>query len=521
MSTFLNKLSSVVKGVICGFDRIAFKGSILPVMHDNGAASFLRGNGILNKDYKDWVCEKTAAVIESAKQLAQSAGGFGITSIPSSKLRKEDLARQRQKQLNIDTGLIGVWSAIESCRSFKAAYCAEKGFPQLRSYATKCKHLYFYFDHEQYGFMNIRLQTWFPYHIQFCFNGREWLKRDMIQEGIRFEAIDNKFIHIDDYSAAQRLLDSQLNTRWPAMLEEFLPIVFPAMRQILGEYLGYNWTMWQSEWATDYIFDNPSSINAFSDQLMRYAFMTGTSSRILHYLDRPITKAGKPYLSMKDEVCSRILDFADGLRVRHWVGGNSVKIYNQQNVLRVETTINEPGMFKVHRRAQGDSEDKPKRRMPLRKAVADIPLRAQVSQEVNDRFIKQVETFESDKKVCDLLLDICGGRRKSRKDVRGLDITGKDRMLLLAISDPAFAVSGITNTAVRKKLAAQDGFKNLTDKQLSAKVSRQLRLLRDHGIIRKLPGQKKYNLTDKGRQITTALPAMLNASIKELMEIAA
>jgi hypothetical protein len=67
----------------------------------------------------------------------------------------------------------------------------------------------------------------------------------------------------------------------------------------------------------------------------------------------------------------------DGPRVRHWVDHNSVKVYNEQNVLRIETTINMPDMFRVYRRAQGQPHTARKKLRPLRKGVADIPLRAQ------------------------------------------------------------------------------------------------------------------------------------------------
>ena len=210
---------------------------------------------------------------------------------------------------------------------------------------------------------------------------------------------------------------------------------------------------------------------------------------------------------------SRVLDFQDGLRVRHWVDNNSVKVYTQQNVLRVETTINDPGMFKVYRHAQGESKRAPKRRLGLRKGVADIPLRAQVSQEINNRFEKQLATFETNTSLQDLIAALCKGRTQSGRRVRGLEITGKDRVLLLALSDSSFELSGISNKALRQKLSGQMGFRNRTDKQRSAKVSRQLRLLRDHGLIRKYPRQRKYCLTTKGRQITIALPALLNASV--------
>ena len=156
-----------------------------------------------------------------------------------------------------------------------------------------------------------------------------------------------------------------------------------------------------------------------------------------------------------------------------------------------------------------------------RKGIADIPLRAQISQDINNRFSEQLAPFRDDQSLHDLLADVCKARTKSGKRIRGLEITGKDRALLLAISDPAFELAEMSNKALRKKLSGQAGFKNLTDKQLAAKVSRQFRVLRDQGVIRKLPRQRKYRLTTIGRQISIALPALLNASVAELMNIAA
>jgi hypothetical protein len=106
-------------------------------------------------------------------------------------------------------------------------------------------------------------------------------------------------------------------------------------------------------------------------------WITGNSANVLRYLGRPLTAAGRPHGNSNNEVMSRVLNFHDGLRVRHWVDHNSVKVYNEQNVLRIETTINMPDMFSVHRRAQGQPHTARKKLRPLRKGVADIPLRAQ------------------------------------------------------------------------------------------------------------------------------------------------
>ena len=369
--------------------------------------------------------------------------------------------------------------------------------------------------------MNVRLQTWFPYHIQIALNGREWLRRRLETRGLDFLRQGNKFLHIEDYALAQRLLNQQLDRQWPHLLNSFLSTAFPTMGATLGPHLSYYWTLWQSEWATDLILDAPAELTATMSSILRHAWITGNSAGVLRYLGRPLTATGKPHANSNNEVMSRVLDFHDGLRVRHWVDHNSVKVYNEQNVLRIETTINQPYMFKVWRRAQGQDPNARKKLRPLRKGVADIPLRAQVSQEVNDRFMDQLSTFNDQTPLIDLLTPYVRSRTQQGRCVRALDIGGKDRELLQAISDPDFTVSGITNTALRRKLSSTSWGVGRTDKQLSARISRHLRLLRDHGIIRKLPNRHRYHLTDKGRQLTTALHAMLSASTEQLLNIAA
>jgi hypothetical protein len=521
MNKLLACLGKAVKSVLTGFDRIVFKGTILPLAHEGGAMSFLRGRGVLNRDYKKWMQAQTETLVTSVDRLAREQSGRPITHLNTWRTDKEELARKRQKQTGIKTGLIGVWSCLESCWSYRAQYSADKGYPQLHRYSTQCKHLYLYLDHEQYGWMSVRLQTWFPYHIQIALNGREWLRRRLEASGVDFLRQGNKFLHLEDDTLAQRFLDQQLDRQWPRLLNGFLPTAFPTMPRTLGPHLSYYWTLWQSEWATDFIMDSPADLTATMTSLLRQAWITGNSTRVLRYLGRPLTVAGKPDGRSNNEVMSRVLDFHDGLRVRHWVDHNSVKVYNEQNVLRFETTINDPNMFQVYRRAQGQPPRAPKRLRPLRKGVADIPLRAKVSQEVNERMMNEVSTFRHQTPLSDLLAPYVHRRTKEGRRVRALDLSGKDRELLQAISDPRFAVSGITNAALREQLSTTSWGAGRTDRQLSARVSRHLRLLRDHGLIRKLPNRHRYHLTDNGRQLTSALQAMLSASTEQLLNMAA
>jgi hypothetical protein len=369
--------------------------------------------------------------------------------------------------------------------------------------------------------MNIRFQTWFPYHIQICLNGRQWLKRSLENKGIGFLAKGNKFCYLSDYEKAQHFLDNQLDTRWADMLNGFLPTVFPMMKEILGPHLSYYWTMWQSEWASDLIFDTPDSLNPIMNSLIRHAHITGTSTRVLRYLDRPLRLDGKPYINCPDDVFTRVMDFNDGIRIRHWVGNNSVKAYNEQNVLRLEMTMNRPEKFRVFRHKQGQSPAEKKSRLPLRKSVADIPLRSKVSQEVIDRFASDLATLHESTPVCELYDEITRSRTQKGKRFRALDPIGKDRDLFKAISDPAYRVSAITNKALRDILKNTTWGKNRTDRQLSARISRHLRLLRAHGIVRKLPNQNKYQVTLKGMRLANTLNAFLATSTENLLKMAA
>lgn len=521
MKSFIDRFSNLVKGTISGFDRIVFKGLVLPLMSTSQVMTFCRSRGILNKNYKEWIMDQTKSITNCADQYARINCGRPVIHIPTWRIRKEELAHEQQQKEQIATGLIGVWSCMEQGSSYRAVYCAEAGFPQLRHYQVQCKHLYFYFDDSEYGFMNIRLQTWFPYHIQICLNGREWLRRELEREGIDFFVHGNKFLHIADYQKAQQLLKKQLDIRFTTLLNDFALRIFPNMKDILGQYLSYYWTLWQSEWATDFIFDTSASLNSIMDSLLRHAHITGTSSRVLRYLDRPVTKSGRPHTRSKDTVVTRITDFNDGIRLRHWVDGNSVKIYNEQNNLRVETTINNPGKFKVFRHKQGQDENEAKQRLPMRKGVMDTPLRASISQDVNNRFIEDLVTLKEKTPIRDLMDDLVGPIIKNGRNFRGFDPVGKDRELLLSLSDPAFMISGVTNKMLREKLSDKTFGSGRTDKQLSAKVSRHLKLLRVHGIIRKLPKQNRYQMTIKGMKLTKALSALLAASTENLMKIAA
>ena len=96
----------------------------------------------------------------------------------------------------------------------------------------KCLHLYHYFMHEEFGLCHVRVQTWFPFQVDVCLNGRAWLARQMDRAGLGYRQRDNTFVWLEDAASAQRLLDEQVRTRWPAVLRGLLEVAHPLHREI-------------------------------------------------------------------------------------------------------------------------------------------------------------------------------------------------------------------------------------------------------------------------------------------------
>ena len=520
MDTLLHRFEEKIKGVLEGFDRIIFKGILKPICYAAGMQLLLSQQGVLNKNYKEWVQDKSAAIIRDAEEYTRSQCGTGIQYLSSYQTRKESLAHEEQKKSGIQSGMIGAWSCVESCSTFKAAFDKAAGFPQIKHEYSRCKHLYFYYDHEDYGFMSIRLQTWAPYEIQIALNGREWLKRLLQKSGCKYVLEGNKFLDVEDYELAQRFLDSQLDTRWIETLSGFLPKVFASMQALLGEGISYTWTLWQSEWAKDYIFSDPQVLNNHMGHLLRHAFITGTGERVLRYFGHPVRPNGQPHWAADPELLTRVNQWYDGARIRHWMDKNSLKFYNEQNVLRFEFTMNDPTRFRIHRTVEG-SDSGEKKLLPMRKGVADIAVRTQVCSARIKNLTEQAAVLEEDVSVGEILSKVVSPVNSNDKKFRGLDVTGKDLALLQAVADPKYNVDAITNKHLQLALGSSPWANGLSGKSLSGRISRHLRLLREHGLIKKLPKQHRYMLTDKGRLLTTALHQFLGAKVSDLAQLAA
>jgi hypothetical protein len=375
--------------------------------------------------------------------------------------------------------------------------------------------LYRYLDDPRFGFMHVRLQTWFPFSIQVYMNGREYLRRRLEPAKIGFEMRENCFADIANWTRAQALFDEMVDLDWIKILDGYAQAVFPDRHLLLGK-VRYRWSVYQSEWASDLAFQSQEALDAIYPGLLHHAIISSDSATVLRYLGHPVTKAGQPLGRLGAEVTTRRGRRPEGICVKHHVGGNSVKLYNKQGtVLRTEMTMNDPKRFKVYRHKQGGRGRKDWR--PLRASVVDLKRRSEIGQQVNDRYLDHQATANHDRPLEEVIAHLTRPVvRKGKRRTRPLDLSGRDRLLLDLLANPALALDGI-----RQQLHATGRAAGKTDRQVSGMATRLLTLLRAHGVIKKVPRERRYRLTRSGLVAITSFKAALLASADQLTKLAA
>jgi hypothetical protein len=518
MEMFVARHAESVRWTLSGFDRLVFRGSLLPLMRERGMHVLLARAGVRLLDFRDYA-RKTSERVKEASLAVAERTKRPIRYLESSHPKKEDLAhRLLDEQPLSKPGLVCAFKTVEPCMSFEYHRSANPRARGLRLVPRKCLHVYQYALHPDFGFMGARLQTWFPFNVQIWVNGREWLARQLARRTSPFHRADNCFTWVGNPVLAQRLMAEQLATDWTAALTEIARGLNPLHQEVFAPWpMDYYWSGYQTEWATDVVFDSPASLAAIYPALVRHAIEHFKSPDVMRFLGR------KLHGSFTGELTTSLKHRPEGVRVKHWVRGNSVKMYDKAGcILRVETTIARTGDFKVLR----PHHTKPQGKLywqPLRKGVADLHRRAEVSQRSNERYLDALAVVE-EPTPCSRVFDaVARPVFDGNKRFRALRIGDPaDLALLGAITRGEFATAGFRNRDVRQHLYP-DSSRACPDQQrrLSAKVSRQFRLLRAHGLIKKIPKTHRYQLTDRGRLLTAALHATREASITKLLREAA
>lgn len=516
MKSFLIRHASEVKGVLTGFDRVRFRGTIRWLASVDGLGTFLHHQGVLLKEFKPYAQGLTERIKQSGHRLAEREGR-PLHYLPSSSLRKEDFARDIAERDGVTDGLVCVLTAVEPCHTLTVGPNRELRRLEIRAEQRKCLHIYFYWIDPELGWLNLRLQTWFPFTVQVVINGREWLSRQLSRRAIPHERRDNCFVDVADMMLAQHLLDRQLRTNWSRLLDRLLHRAHPVHRTLFGERpLHYYWSADETEWATDVIFTSSEALARVYPRLVRHALTTFGSRDVLRFLG----KRPRVQKFTVAEVLSHLGWRVEGVRVKHALDRNSVKMYDKQgSVLRVETTINNPRQMKVYRASENNPSG-PKSYQKLRKGVADLHRRSHISQKCNERYLEALGSVEATETLAATAGPLCQRTVWHNRPARALNpLAPEDARLLEAVSRGEFTLQGFRNRDLCGLLYGDDP--TLTNQQKMSKVTRLIRLLRAHGLVQKVPKTHRYTVTPAGRNAITALLAARQANTRQLTEVAA
>lgn len=500
MERFMKRHDDRIVGIIAGFDRMVFRGTLMALAYANGMGRYLWKHKVAYKDFGAFAQKLSDRIRAHAERVAQEQGR-PYRYLESAKDSKEEIAREIMQEDRIQEGLVCVLSCIEPCQSFSLRGQRAQGL-RLVGRERKCLHVYFYYRDREFGLMHVRLQTWLPMTIQIWINGREYLARQLDRAGIGYEQHDNCFTRIDDLPRAQRLLDQLTALNWREVLAALAERANPWLADAELDLPGYYWSVRQGEYATDVMFRDAACLQAIYPALVRHAIDQFHSEEVLRFLGHRTT------VRFNGEVRSDLQRRMEGLRIKHWVQENSIKMYNKAgSVLRIETTINNPRRFKVRREATRRNGEAIVGWLPLRKGIADLRRRVEISRGVNVRYLEALAVVGEPQPSHRLLDPVSRRVVTAQQGYRALrPISPEDSRLFAAVLRGELQLQGIRNEDVRPLLGSDLALDPKAQRKAAARTTRHLRLLCAHGLLYRVRGTHYYRVSKKGHEVmSTAL----------------
>lgn len=500
MTTFESLHQDQILGSLTAFDRLIFNGYLTGLFPDGAFKLFLDRQGVLLKHFGSYVDKATSELKEHIQGLARDAGVeyryLASSYTKASGRSKEDLAREIAQRDGITEGLVCVLAALEPCSSFAVRPNRKTHKLQVVRESRKCLHLYLYRIDPEFGWMHVRIQSWFPFTIQIYLNGREWLSRRLDEQGIGYERYENAFLRIDDLDRAQKLCEKLDHRSLSGVFNRFAREINPILRRIkrLG-FGGYYWVTDQAEIATDIMFESRGALKALLPDLFEHASQCFSAEDVLRFLGRKLNG------NFKGEVTTDRKKRPEGIRVKHRMKSNSIKLYDKLSVLRVETTINNPSEFRIPRMLKGKL-----RWMPMRKGVANLWRYAQVGRQSNGRYLDALAQVRAKSEAVRQLNSLCRSRQVGgRRFAKFNPVAAPDVELFKAVLAGEHMINGFRNRDLVARIYPRPPASRHEARRRCARTSRLIAKLRGHGLVRKVKDCRLYRVTRRGSRIMAAV----------------
>jgi len=480
-----DRYRDVLDGVLNCYDRIIVTGSLLPLCYAHGMTKYLYVHDIRIFDYAQFAKPLTEQIRAKAEEIAR-AHGLEIEFIRKKNFRQEARIKKILEQRGDHPGLVHIFSAMERCDSYRPWHDKTTGKTYVKRDSGKCLHYYFYFIDDELGLCYMRVTTWCPFRLQLYFNGHNWLAHQLQERGIIFEKLENAFSHIADYDAANQLtaqLDvERLHAKLDCLAQHYCPVAATLD-------LAYHWSIMQAEYATDLVFKRQTDLQAFYPHLLETLVHAVKPADIATFLGR------KMHGNYQGEMGNRFNVRLLGTRIKHQMGSVSIKMYDKFGlILRIEVTVNDVSFFKHYRHVHHRDGSVTTAWAPMKKSIYSLPPLQEALLAANQRYLKFISEIETPEVGVQKLQQLTETKVESGHRYRGYNLLAEeDTSFFRLLSHGEFCISGFTNKSLRAHLPHKS----------SSQVTRLLKRLRVHGLIKKVAGRYKYYLTELGRQVIT------------------
>jgi hypothetical protein len=510
MEGFISKHQKKIVGTLSCFDRMIIKG-YLPLRTASQVENFLSDHNILLKKFKTFTERNTKILRNHAEAIARQHNRpcefIGTT------IRKDEYVRKIMERDNIKEGLICVLRFQEECPSYSLRYGENR--PRLVPVRPKCLTIYFYFMDREFGLMHIRLQTWLPFIIQVYVNGHDWLAKQMDKKKLKYDKLENAFLKISDYEKAQEIADSFSKIGWVKKLTALSRRVNPLFQTIL-KGMDYYWVCDQVEYSTDLVFTDRPALESLYQNMQKHSSVCIQAEDILKLLGKKLDSR------FRGEVGSIFKNRLPFTRVKHVAKENWIKMYDKFGIiLRVETVINNPYMFKIRRRGIVNG----KARVawyPMTKGICNLYRFAELGYSANRRYLEMMEGIIDPQASFEKISKLCNPAFNGASRYRGLNpLKETDLKLIKVMNRGEYSIYGFKSCDIGKALGIEYSEDIIERRRQIARVTRILKLFHAHGLIAKIQNTRRYRITKYGTEMMSSILYLHDIKYPEMLEKAA
>ena len=332
----------------------------------------------------------------------------------------------------------------------------------------------------------------------------QWLSNELTKKNMSHQMMDNAFIAIDDWDKAQQISDNLSIEKLHKKLKAFAQKYCPVHTKFKQEY---HWSIMQCEYSTDIVFAKQEDLKPLYEQLIAKAIHSVKPENIITFFCK------KMHGKYEGEAGNNYHVRIEGSRIKHSMGKASIKMYDKfGHILRIETTVNDVTFFKHYREVIHRDGSSTQKEAAMKKNIYSLKPLRQIVAASNNRYLEFISAIDDNTIGHKKLENATEPKTVEDRNYKGLNFFSKtDKKIVLTLARGEFNIYGFRCKDLAKHLV------NYSSDQLS----RLLKRLRVHGLIKKIGRSYKYYLTSFGKEIITCSQKVINMVMIPQLSIAA